>query len=284
MSNLRNAIEQISKRQPEILLLEHAWFSYLLSSLRLTASLVVFMKLNLRVQAGQPLVPEDTDPQSRRLEEHEFTYVSYAGLLLYSTSTFDSFLSDTTKFLLLMRPDALGKSCVVPIGTLTSPKSRAAILNKEVAKKVRALSTYSTIEERIQFIREKFGLGYQPPDEALRSLRTVWNVRNEVAHDQSAFTFELDDTERHRIIPKGHKLGVSSELTLDLIQSASHLYEKLAYGIYQAVLKDYFNASEEELRALYASEESFRANIAGMRPSGDFFQAVYGLRDEDEHS
>jgi hypothetical protein len=227
----------------------------MLSHFRLGCAQEVFLKLQLRLLGDAELASYMGDKQLPGVNEKTFQYVSAAGFLVYATAIFDSFLSDVTKFLLLSKPDALGQSCVVPIGTLASPKSRAAILNKEIGKKVRSLSTHSGIEERIEFVCQKFALTYRPSEDDLRSLRSYWDLRNEIVHDQSIFGFEVDDTQQNRIISKGANLLTPTNISFEDGRKATNVHAVVAYGIYRSVLKDFLKASNEEIRGLSADGE-----------------------------
>ena len=261
-----------------------AWISYLLSHARLRSAQVVFLKLQERLATDNDLASSLGDARLPGVEERNFEYVCSAGFLMYATAIFDSFLSDTTKFLLLSKPDALGQSCVVPIGTLTSSKSRAAILNKEIGRKVRALSTRSSVEDRIKFLCRNFGIMYHPDEVEMQSLRDTWELRNEVAHDQSIFGFELDDTQQNRIVPKGAHPVAPSRLSFKIGSKAVGLHMKIAYGIYRSVLKDFLNVPDEEMSALSADgEDPLPSRGLMSEQSVEMIRAIYGAGAPQEN-
>jgi hypothetical protein len=63
-------------------------------------------------------------------------YVNTVSGLVYAASLFDTFLYESTIFLFLLVPDAIGKTYQVPLRSLIDAQSRASILT-EVAKQRR---------------------------------------------------------------------------------------------------------------------------------------------------
>jgi hypothetical protein len=126
----------------------------------------------------------------RPSRERCFEYVSKTGLMIYSATLFENFIADTTRLLLLANPGAIGSNCLVPIGTVLSDESRMEVIDREVTKKLRTLS-FSTIEERFEFLRNRFGLKFDL-SELMGRLKRLTELRNELVHDQSCVRFSFE--------------------------------------------------------------------------------------------
>jgi hypothetical protein len=116
---------------------------------------IVIIHANIKNIDPSKLPPEVQKiiAELKSISYREFTSsqeVIGASLLVYSTALFDSFLSDTTKFLLLSYPGSLGKDYQIPLTSLLSAKSKAPIINEAVSKRVREtkLSSFSW-EDRV---------------------------------------------------------------------------------------------------------------------------------------
>lgn len=122
-----------------------------------------------------------------------FDYQTDLSGLIYLTTLLDTFLSDTTKFLLLLHPSAIGKNQSVTLESVLSAKSTADLVNEAAAKKVREIS-YLPFLARIDVLRQKFGLHVTLTDDEMAQLEHYAEMRNAAVHDQAVFdcTMELD--------------------------------------------------------------------------------------------
>lgn len=119
-----------------------------------------------------------------------FDYVVGASLLVYAATIFETFLNDTTTFLLVLHPASIGTSSVSIRDLLEGTKSSA--LNDAIRKKVRALS-YESFRDRLDIISKNYGLSLDFSESETISLKKTSALRNEVVHDQSAFTISLTE-------------------------------------------------------------------------------------------
>lgn len=185
------------------------------------------------------LLPDHVEKVSKRFTAVElklYEAVVSASLLVYATSLFDVFLSDTTRFLFNLNIGALGKSCQVPIEVLASPKAAAIMVNREIERKTRALS-YKSFIERIEYLQQTFALNLQIASGAVRQLIHLADLRNKIVHDQSPYSFEFDERQK-RAIRKRPIPGISSPLTDDDLSAAQRTYLVVAIQIVDAVKKD----------------------------------------------
>ena len=118
-----------------------------------------------------------------RSEYEAYCYLANIAYLIYATTLLDTFLSETTRFLLLLFPRALGKKQTVPIEILLDSSSRAHIIESTVAKKVRELG-HEGFLGRLSFLREQFGLSMNLSDEDNLGLEHFSGIRNALIHDQ----------------------------------------------------------------------------------------------------
>lgn len=121
-----------------------------------------------------------------------FNYVTSLSHMVHATSLLDTFLNDTTKFLLLLHPGAIGKDVKVPTEDLLSAKRPADILAMAVARKAREVSFGSFIQ-RLDFLRERFSLEVRLSNEFRDQLEHYSSARNVIVHDQGFITLHASD-------------------------------------------------------------------------------------------
>lgn len=131
---------------------------------------------------------EDISPQ----EYDSFCYVSNISLLVYGTTLLDTFLSETTKFLIMRHPKILINEKPVEFGDILKAPSKAALLTDTISNKVRSMSLRSLLD-RIDYFRKRFGLKIKLEDDTIEALAHFSDLRNVIVHDQSIFELELDD-------------------------------------------------------------------------------------------
>jgi hypothetical protein len=120
-------------------------------------------------------------------------YIDVVSTLVYASSLFDTFLNETTIFLFLLIPSAMGKNHQVPLRSLIEGQSRSAIL-AEVAKQRGKEVSYKSFAERLRFLRETFGLSISLSEAICEALDKFTELRNSVVHDQGFFALSIDDS------------------------------------------------------------------------------------------
>ncbi len=126
------------------------------------------------------------------------SYVTKVSHLVYATTLFDTFLSETTQFLFLLRPHALGESQPVPLRALLDAASKGEAISQAAFARTRELG-YLPFAERIQFLRETFGLEIALLADTAEGLAHYSSARHNAANDQEIFPFRLD--ERGNVVP-----------------------------------------------------------------------------------
>jgi len=86
-----------------------------------------------------------------------FHYVSDASYLVYATTLLDTFLSDTTRFLLLLHPGSIGENHAVPLKALLAAESKNDLLNDAATRRSREIG-YLPFLARLEFLRNQYGL------------------------------------------------------------------------------------------------------------------------------
>jgi hypothetical protein len=124
-------------------------------------------------------------------EFDSFCYITDLSDLVYATAVFDTFLSETTRFLFLRNPAALGSDCQVPLDMVLKARSKPDVLNKLVAKKTREMA-YLSLTERMKVLRQRFGLKPILPKGVREALGDFSSIRNTVLHDQGLFEIKID--------------------------------------------------------------------------------------------
>jgi hypothetical protein len=140
--------------------------------------------------------PQQTSrPRVSPSELDGFLYVTDLSQLVYVTSLFDTLVTDTTRFLLLYRPEALGNKKTVAWDDVLNAPSRASIVTGKVNREVWELGHLSFLD-RLQYLKEKFGLDVVPTGTLMESLDHFSSIRNTLVHDQGVLDLSLDDDGR----------------------------------------------------------------------------------------
>lgn len=120
-------------------------------------------------------------------------YVNAISTLVYMASLFDTFLNESTIFLFLLIPDAMGKSYQVPLKSLIDGRSRGSILTEVAKQRAREVS-YISFKDRLSFLHDTFGLPIVLNDKTVGALDYFSNLRNTAVHDQGFLALTLDDS------------------------------------------------------------------------------------------
>jgi len=121
-----------------------------------------------------------------------FTYITNISMLVYATTILDTFISQTTKFLIMRHPRSLTKESDVPFQDVLQAPSKAVLLTNTISRKIRNLS-FRTFVDRITYLRKTFGLDVQLSSGSLETLEHFSGLRNVIVHDQGIFEIEFDD-------------------------------------------------------------------------------------------
>lgn len=119
-------------------------------------------------------------------------YVTDLSLLVYATTLLDTFLLETTTFLLLLFPRSLGKTQQIPVSSLVSASSTSQLVSEAVSRKARELS-FLPFVARVEYLRETFGLKYTLHDGDQTALAHFSSIRNAAVHDQGIYELALSD-------------------------------------------------------------------------------------------
>jgi hypothetical protein len=169
-------------------------WSYVYGSIRLNEAELATHRFSISVakykaQVGttseQTAIPEflyQFDRMSYR-EWDAFQYVTALSYLVYATSLLDTFLNDTTKFLLLMHPGAIGKEVKLTTEEILSAKHPLDLIGLAVARKAREIS-FGSFVQRLSFLHDRFSIKVGLSPEFQEQLEHYSTVRNVVVHDQ----------------------------------------------------------------------------------------------------
>jgi hypothetical protein len=175
-------------------------------------------------------------------------YVTDVSHLVYATSLLDTFLFDTTLFLFLLFPQAMGKNQQVPLSTLIDAASRNDAITKAAVARAREIS-YLPFVARVQFFRDKFGLAIEIEAKDCEALEHYPSIRNAAVHDQGLFDLALDDGGLIKAKRKACHIH-PTPLTGDDVYNAIKVYERVARHIAEAVVTQILKQPDRSLENL----------------------------------
>lgn len=168
-----------------------------------------------------------------RHEYDSFRYVGDFGHLVFATTLFDTFLTDTTRFILLLRPESIGKTQGITVADIIGAASKTELLRVAIDKRVRELS-FKSFTDRIEFLAKTYGFEFEISEETTQELNHFSGVRNVLIHDQAFYELGLAEdgavTHIARSCPS-HPRPVTSEE----IKGALWAYFRAARSISRAV-------------------------------------------------
>jgi hypothetical protein len=172
------------------------------------------------------------------------TYVRDIAHLVYATTLFDTFLTDSTVFLLLLFPDSIGKS-QVSLSNLLAANSRSEIITQAAVRRAREIS-YSSFLDRIKFLQDTFGLKVKFEKEAEDALGHYPSVRNIAVHDQGIFELTRDDDGRIHSHQKRCAIHPTPLKPTD-VELAAKGYEGIVKEIARAIMADILKMPEDQV-------------------------------------
>ena len=122
-----------------------------------------------------------------------WTYVTNISHLVYGTTFIDTFLSDTTLFLFLLHPRSMGKNQQISLQMLLDASSRADALTRLALKRTREIG-FLGFPDRIDMLRQTFGLDIAITGPDSEALAHYTSIRNSVIHDQGVFELVYDES------------------------------------------------------------------------------------------
>lgn len=177
-----------------------------------------------------------------------FTYVERVSHLVYATTLLDTFLLETTTFLFMMFPHAMGKSHQIPIKMLIESTSRSSALTQAAHARARDVS-FKTLGDRIQFLRDAFGLKVDLEKKTEELLAHYTDIRNTAIHDQGIFELALDDSGNVKSKQKTCAFH-PTQLTDDDPIDAFRAYQKICSAVASAVFEQVLKCKDEDVPEL----------------------------------
>jgi hypothetical protein len=187
-------------------------------------------------------------------------YVTAISNLVYATSLFDTFLTDTITFLFLLIPESMGKDLQIPLQLMLSSKSCNAALQQVVTNKARELS-FKTFADRLQFFRDRFGMPVTVSVSDMEKLTHLTNIRNSAVHDQGILKLKLGRSGAIASDLKGcpyHPTSLSDQDADEAAKLYKRIVECIGYDVLTHVLRMKKSGLPPNLKP-YCKEISARA-------------------------
>ncbi len=109
--------------------------------------------------------------------------------LILSITLLDSFLTDATRFLFLLRPQALPKDRQVKVADVVRANDYARLVTSIVEKYVQEIA-YRSIEDRIGELSDRFGIESENIQRDLEALEPFIERRHTLIHTISQFQYD----------------------------------------------------------------------------------------------
>ena len=194
--------------------------------------------------------------------------VTNVSHLVYATTLFDTFLSETTQFLFLLLPHAIGEDQPVPLRALIDATSKSEAIMHAAFVRTREIG-YLPFAERIQFLRNSFGLEITLSAETADGLAHFSSVRDSAAHDRGIFPFQLDDrgnvVSRKKVSRKVPRRNAAhyhlTKIHSDDVRGAIDSYEQAARAVATAVFTQVLKQSDHPAVQLVLKGSTTRLDL-----------------------
>jgi hypothetical protein len=198
-------------------------------------SIDLLRAVNERTTAGaEASVTASAASRLSPCEFDSFSYISNVSHLVYAATLLDSFLADTTTFLFLLFPGALGKDTVAKLDEVLQAPTREALIGDIVRRRVRDVG-YMSFLDRIAYLAERFSLGVALDENDRLTLEEFSTLRNVIVHDQSVFDLYLD--EKGRVQAKQKACGRHPTPVPDVVLKKAHrAFFSTVRAIHEAVV------------------------------------------------
>jgi hypothetical protein len=159
--------------------------------------------------------------------------------LVYATTLLDTFLTETTIFLFLLIPETMGKNQQVPLRMLINAESRNGALTQAAITRAREIS-YKSFEDRLEFLRNTFGLEIKLDSNTEGDLKYYSGIRNSAVHDQGVFELGLNDqgsiTHRPKTCPT-HPTRIPGDAPQNAAEAYKLICSVVAWEIFAKILR-----------------------------------------------
>lgn len=196
-----------------------------------------------------------------RLEILEAAYSR--NVVITTISMFDSFLSDLTRFLLIIHPDAISKERQVKVGEILACSNFSGVLDTIIGKYVHELA-YKSIRDRIQYLNQVFGIDISAFSDQLEKLQKYADLRNLLIHDTSNFRYHSNRGRgRLRVVQRNDIPDVAWETAEDVV----HICIQVIDAMFNATSIQVFDR-EPNIRLLEDLEINTRGEKEANTPNG----------------
>lgn len=163
--------------------------------------------------------------------------------LVYGTTLFDSFLTDTARFLYLLHPLSVGKDVQVSLGELVNYGSLNEAIEAIANKKVFELG-YKSFQDRIEVLKKRFKLSFSLTVDERKELIRITELRNNAIHNQSPFQIRLREAGRLEVETTG-SVSHPTNIEENDLEKASNLYYGVMLRMVESVLRDVLKTEAE---------------------------------------
>lgn len=112
--------------------------------------------------------------------------------IIVSATVFDSFLTDVSRFLLLLRPEALPKDRQIRLAQVFQAQSLPALITAAVDQYTHELS-YKSLRERVGFLKDRFGVPVEQAATLVDECEELAALRNRLVHTASRYSYSVGE-------------------------------------------------------------------------------------------
>ncbi len=211
---------------------------------RMTQLTLEIAVLKFRATASpRPQVPAEYSEVLQELESispaahADLKYIANFGQLVFVTTLLDTFLTDTTEFIFMLRPASIGKSQGITVADIVDAKSTSELLRRAVEQKAREVS-YKSFIERVEYLEKQYGLQLKLDAQTRKQIEHHSSVRNVLIHDHAAYDLRLDPDGSVIADPKG-PAGRPRLVAGEDIRDAVIAYGKVVESVGNSIFVDF---------------------------------------------
>ncbi len=167
--------------------------------------------------------------------------VTALSQLVYATALFDSYITDTTRFLLIRDPLKLGIRSPVSWETFLNTRARVPTITEAVTRRAREVAFWPFLR-RIEYLNKTFGAGIVLADDQRTKLEHFVSIRNAIVHDHAMFEPIMQGSGE---LVAQQRRAIHHEFNEDEIEIAIKTFSAIARSIFVGVCERVLNVGSD---------------------------------------
>ena len=201
---------------------------------------------------------DEVEPESFQ----DYQSITQTSYLVYGMAILDSFITETTSFLFLKNPAALGKKEGVAWDVFLNRDKRTNTIVDAANRKARDIAFWP-LNRRLELLQKNFHIKINIAEDVLADVTRYVEIRNAAVHDHTIVGLSLDENDR---VISHSRTEPPKRLKSGDLRLALHAFSSVIAGIFMGVCESFSEQSSElkpvieKLYTVLNATDRFREN------------------------